>query len=477
MEVGRALYPRCAGAAALTLLLVAGNAAAQDETTSVPQTAPAEDGPPPTPPVVATPPVATPPVVATPPAPHGPRFGDAGVFVVSADSSIGIASTEFSQTAARRFSVGFSPGFDYFVIRRFSIGVDVSLAYSNGRGYGADSSLVETTVTTFAGGARFGLELPLGDAVSFYPRVTLGVESVHRESHVLGGSPLSVNGSGSLSVTSNPIGTPSETLQGPYASAFAPLLFHPARHFFLGAGPSLFHEFGKAQAAASVGGERTTIQARVVVGGWWGGDDAADASAASADATALAPPTPTARRPRFGDANEWVLSGELGAGVARTTYGGVDSSVTSFNVSPSFDYFAAAHVSLGLGGTVGHTFAESPRADGPKVQEDQTTLALVGRVGLDLPLSPALSLYPRASLAVGRTSYDARSGIDQNKYSVINVTAGLFAPLLVHVAPHAFVGLGPFVSHDLSNKAEDRLSNNLATTVGGRLIVGGWLSR
>jgi hypothetical protein len=81
----------------------------------------------------------------------------------------------------------------------------------------------------------------------------------------------------------------------------------------------------------------------------------------------------------------------------------------------------------------------------------------------------------RASLGAGQTSYDEKSGRDRSKYSVVNVTPGLYVPLLFHFAPHVFAGFGPFVSHDVHNKVENRDTNNLATTVGARLIVGGWL--
>jgi hypothetical protein len=407
-----------------------------------------------------------PPLAPSPSVVAGPRFGDAGVVVISADSSIGISSTQFSQSDATRFFVGFSPGVDYFVIRRFSIGVDLTLAYDNSRGYGADNSLVESAVTTVSGGARLGLDLPLGDVVSFYPRLTLGVESLHRESKVVG--------RGTLSVASSPTGAPSETLVGLYVSVFAPLLLHPTPHFFVGAGPALFHEFGKASADPSIGGERTSIVGRMVVGGWWGGDDAADSRAASADGTVAQ--SASRHAARFGDRDVWVLSGELGAAVSRATYGGVDSSVTSYSISPSFDYFVAPHVSLGLGGILSHSSIDSPRADGPKVQFDVTTLQAVGRLGVDAPLSSTLSWYPRASLAAGRTSYDERSGIDAITYATVNVTVGLYAPLLLHFAQHAFIGFGPSVSHDLSNQVENhQTSNNLGTTIGARLIVGGWL--
>lgn len=44
------------------------------------------------------------------------------------------------------------------------------------------------------------------------------------------------------------------------------------------------------------------------------------------------------------------------------------------------------------------------------------------------------------------------------------------------IASHAFVGFGPTVFHDVVQKREDSAAKeNLATTVGARFIVGGWL--
>jgi hypothetical protein len=165
---------------------------------------PAPEGPPPPPPPppedgpIAPAPTAAAPTAAIPDVPpvviRRANFGDAGVSVITADSSLGITSTEYSQSEARRFSASFSPGFDYFVIRRLSVGLDLTIAYGLGRGYGADGSLVETMITAIGGGPRFGLDVPLGEVVSFYSRATLGVESVHRESRLVSGRSLSTAG-------------------------------------------------------------------------------------------------------------------------------------------------------------------------------------------------------------------------------------------------------------------------------------------
>ena len=53
----------------------------------------------------------------------------------------------------------------------------------------------------------------------------------------------------------------------------------------------------------------------------------------------------------------------------------------------------------------------------------------------------------------------------------------LYVPLLVHPAPHFFVGLGPFVTHDVDHEYTAQnggKGKNEGTTVGAALTVGGW---
>jgi hypothetical protein len=47
------------------------------------------------------------------------------------------------------------------------------------------------------------------------------------------------------------------------------------------------------------------------------------------------------------------------------------------------------------------------------------------------------------------------------------------APLLVHIAQHYFIGLGPYLSYDLSDSGG--AVENLGTTLGVSSLVGGWL--
>ena len=118
----------------------------------------------------------------------------------------------------------------------------------------------------------------------------------------------------------------------------------------------------------------------------------------------------------------------------------------------------------------------SSPASSAATTDDVSSFGGAVRLGGDAPLSPLVSFYPRASFAVSRESYDERSGVARNAASATVFTLRLYAPLLVHVATHAFVGFGPSVVRDvLRSIDDDRRGDNLATRVGATLIVGGWL--
>jgi len=390
--------------------------------------------------------------------PAAPRFGEPGEIVISGDSSIGVSSTEYSDSKASAFNVSFAPAVDVFVVRGLSVGVDVNLRYSSSNFYGADGKLTFTGVTTLAGGSRLGFNVPLGDLVSWYPRVTIGLESVRLEVQ-------------QAKTTSKFDSRPSQSTDtGLFVSAFAPLLVHPKPHFFVGVGPSVLHKFGGPEGGPQIGVERTTIAARFVVGGWWGGPEAAPE---------IAPPLPSpifpARvAPRFGASREWVFTGELGGAIAQTARTGAgESTLVSF--VPGFDYFVGGRISLGMSATAASSKTILTTPSGDRMTNDASLLAAGVRIGVDYPFSSLFSFYPRLSVSAGRESFDERSGSSRYRGSTTVVTFGLYAPILVHVATHAFVGLGPSLAHDVIRRPDDRDVDNIATRVGGSLLVGGWL--
>jgi hypothetical protein len=395
------------------------------------------------------------------PEPRSPPFGARGALVGTAASTIGLGATDWDGSEASSFSVYFSPGADYFLLPNVSLGLSLNLSYSDGKGYGADGSLVETKTTTLSGGPRFGLNVPFGDLWSFYPRLTVGLESVQRHESLASGSALSVAGS--------PLGYPSTTEFGPWLTLDLKLLVHPKPHFFLGAGPSLFHEFGHVQGGPEVGGERTTVGAGFVVGGWFGG------RTAELDAPASDERPPPPRKP-FGDRGEVVLAGDITASGYWTGYAGSNSYATSISFGPAVDYFAAQHISIGIGLAASYSMSKGLDASsGATVTNERTSYALAPRVGFDVPIGVLFSWYPRVTLALGAVSYDEMSGASENKSDESYVSVSLYAPVLVHPATHIFAGFGPAVGHDLTRPHGMAEIQNRSTSLGADLVVGGWL--
>jgi len=148
-------------------------------------------------------------------------------------------------------------------------------------------------------------------------------------------------------------------------------------------------------------------------------------------------------------------------------------------VSPGVDYFLADHFSIGLAGTF--TSSSSTGVDPSTGLEVDSSTQSGGpslRLGLDLPLGEWLSVWARASLGVGLNAYDEKSGSSENKYNENVAWVGLYVPLLVHPAPHFFVGLGPSVSRDLDRSvgySTFARVENRSMTVGAGLVMGGWL--
>ena len=410
-----------------------------------------------------------------PPAPRPLRFGAPGELVLSTVATGAfVSSTHFDGSDAAYFSAGVSPGFDYFFARHFSVGLDLGINYSQNKGYGADGGLVQTTQTSYSGGLRVGADFPLGERISFYPRFTFGAESLHSDRQLVSGPSISTPGA---------LASQSQSNTGAWIAAFTPLLLHPRPHFFVGAGPRVFHGFAKTIGDAGVGGERTTIGAGLILGGSWGGepDDAHD-TRGSADAPAPdardAPDAPVASRVstrRFGDAGQLVLTGDLSASISSLTYRGSDAQYFSVAVAPGFDVFVANHFSIGVDLSIGYASTTGLASNGAKIDYTSTSFGIAPRVGVDVPISSSLSFYPRAAIGTGSLTQDeVSSNGAENKHTVARTWVSLYAPLLVHPEPHFFVGVGPLVVHELS--ATDQYGKeNQRTTIGASLLLGGWL--
>lgn len=126
----------------------------------------------------------------------------------------------------------------------------------------------------------------------------------------------------------------------------------------------------------------------------------------------------------FGKQGQLVPNGTLGF-----TYQ-TDGNTSFFlaSISPDLAYFIADHLALGL---AIHYFLQKTTARGVD-SGIQTSAGIEPYGAVDLPLSPLLSFFPRAGVEVRSSPGDRRS---------LALTA--FAPLLLHPAPHFFLGFGP----------------------------------
>jgi hypothetical protein len=184
------------------------------------------------------------------------RFGGRGQVVISDDQPFGsiLASGAVSPSAPSSTStVSFqyatisdnhgsgtsfvvSPALDYFAIDGLSLGGSVVFGIFNPAHEGSGSG---TTVTLFAIAPRIGVNIRLGDSVSFWPKMYFGYATT--------------------SVSDN----------GPTSNAtaigiFAPFLFHPVPHFFVGIGPNLSTQLSNNVSTSSIGIGGTTIPGATV---------------------------------------------------------------------------------------------------------------------------------------------------------------------------------------------------------------------
>jgi hypothetical protein len=384
----------------------------------------------------------------TPAAPFGAR----GQLAVQNETSLDVQYTEYPSHASFLY-LDAEPSIDWFCIQNLSLGLAARADYSDTKGFGADGSLVRTRSSYLSGGLRLGVNAPLGRWMSFYPHVELGVYGTHRDLSLVSGSSLSIV---------NPVGGPSTSNIGPWVELYAPLLIHPFPRFFIGAGPVLFHQFGRVTGGPDVGAEQSTIGARATVGVHWGGT------------TARASDEQPKRR-RFGEQRDVVISGESGLALRQYLYQGIESSAVSFGFSPSVDVFVFRRIAVGGSASISYYDSHGvDAASGQRLTIKQLRLGFGPRVAVDLPMARWLSFYPRLRVLVGYEDNDERSAQSANAYTDVIVNLGIYAPLLFHVGSHAFVGLGPVASYDVLRRSNHGY-NNQGWSVGASWIIGGWI--
>ncbi len=395
-------------------------------------------------------------------------FGSRGQWVITGASSVVLSQTSYNGSGATYSSVTFAPGLDTFVLRNFSVGLTLSLGFSDSKGYTADGTFEEDRLTTYAGGLRAGLVVPLSRRVSLYPRLAAGYESIRAGEQDLTPSATSTLTAGATATVAH---------DGPWATADAPLLLQAAPHFFVAVVPSVTVDGSSGPGEPPYGGPHVSAGAGFELGGWFGGPEPASAAEPVEPRDPVPDLPPRAPLPVFGDAGVLALNAELEAYGSATTYGGgTSASSSAYGLQVGADYFVASHFSFGAVLTLTHS--ESSGAyllGGAPYRGSHDTDGVGARVGVEIRLGTYVSIWPRGTFGFAVDGHDIESQGQANKGNDSRVFADLYVPLLVHPARHFFVGFGPDAYTDLSRTVTPGNGSNPANSYGAGLIVGGWL--
>ncbi len=167
-------------------------------------------------------------------------FGHHGHLAISSDADLSLTRTTVSGVGGTTI-LFLKPSVDYFVIDKLSIGGFVPFEYATGGNF---------TTTIIGIGARVGYDIPLAERFSFWPRAGMSFASATTSTTSM------VNGASTSASNSNSALT---------LDLYAPFLFHPAEHFFLGVGPRL--------DVGLTGDNKATVYGLTfIVGGYFLGD-------------------------------------------------------------------------------------------------------------------------------------------------------------------------------------------------------------
>jgi hypothetical protein len=159
----------------------------------------------------------------------------------------------------------------------------------------------------------------------------------------------------------------------------------------------------------------------------------------------------------FGAQRQIAISSDAGLSISHTTLSGVDGSTTTITLLPAIDYFVIDNLSVG--GSLGLDYAHNPD------DSHSTTFKIGPRVGYNVPLSRLVSIWPKVGFSFTSTSTSVGGGDSESNNAL---ALNLFVPFMIHPAEHFFLGFGPALDTDLSG-------DNKATTIAGRLTIGGWI--
>lgn len=168
-------------------------------------------------------------------------FGGQGQIAVQSDAGLSLSNTSISGSDGSTTTLVLRPAVDYFIADYISIGGFLGLDYSSTAG-GSN--------TTFSIGPRVGYNIPLSESFSLWPKVGFSFASTSQDQ-----DDVELPDGGSVEADS-------ESNTSLQLNLFAPFMFHPVEHFFIGLGPAFDLDLSGDNKA-------TTIAVRLTLGGWF----------------------------------------------------------------------------------------------------------------------------------------------------------------------------------------------------------------
>jgi hypothetical protein len=164
--------------------------------------------------------------------------------------------TNFDNNGGSYTRFGVAPTLDYFVVDNLSLGAQLLFDLLTNSPPSAAPGAPQpqsTTYITFGIAPQIGYNIALGDSFSFWPKAYFAYAAT------------SVSNNG-----------PSSSVAA--IGLFAPLLYHPVRHFYLGIGPNVSRQVGdsSSQSAGNVTtttypNKATAVGFMATFGGYFGG--------------------------------------------------------------------------------------------------------------------------------------------------------------------------------------------------------------
>jgi len=178
-------------------------------------------------------------------------FGGPGQIVLTSATDASITHRTYSNSKGSETYLTIEPGIDYFVTDHASIGGSLVIAHSGGTGLDYSGTSTEFASTSFGLDLGAGYNLRLSTIASIWLRGKVGFGSVD-------------------SSVSSASGSNQHTRTRGWVDVSAPILVHPATHFFFGAGPFLLHDLSNRDQY-NYENKATRLGLSLVLGGWFGG--------------------------------------------------------------------------------------------------------------------------------------------------------------------------------------------------------------